>query len=53
MKLLTHLLLSAMSFLLAYYNKKENDKVGTWIWRIGGGLWGINVLIDIIKMITQ
>jgi hypothetical protein len=53
MKVLTHLLLCGMSFCLAYYNNKENDKVGVWMWRISGGLWGINVIFDIVKMICQ
>lgn len=53
MKILKHLLLCAMSFCLAYYNKKENDKVGVWIWRIGGGLWGLSAIADIIRLICQ
>ena len=46
-------LLSIKSFLLSYYNKKENDKGGFWIWNISGILWGINAVGEIIKMICQ
>lgn len=53
MNILNHLLLSGMSFCLSYYNKKENDKVGTLIWRISGGLWGVYVIADIIKLICR
>ena len=53
MNILTHLLLIGMSFCLAHYNKKENDKFGIWIWNISGVLWSLNVAKDIIEMICQ
>ena len=43
-------LMSAKSFLLARYNKKDNDKFLACMWTVSGIVWMISVIGEIARI---
>ena len=45
--------LTAQSFLLAKFCKKDCDKASFWIWNVAGVVWAINIGIELYKIIFK
>ena len=49
--MMEHLLLAGMSGLLAYHNKE--DKFLFWLWIVNYGMWSINFISDIVRLVMS